>query len=203
MSAGAAANRPPHCALAGLEEELDMAGTAAPYVDRRLVLAGGATLMAALAVRKLAAQEFRPLTDIHALPPAPLPNLSFTGLDGAPVRLAAFRGKPLVLNFWATWCPPCVAELPELDQLAAGGAVGVLAVSTDRMGAARVAPFLAAHKLPHLTVALDSALDAAHALHVAGFPTTLIIDAAGQLRGRLEGPAAWGAGAGFIQHFTA
>ena len=127
-----------------------------------------------------------------------MPNLAFTTLDGAPAALASFRGKPVVLNFWATWCAPCVAELPELDRLAAGGAVTVLAVSADRGGAARVKPFLAQHPLTHATVLLDPGSDAVHAVQVAGFPTTLIIDAQGRLRGRLEGPAAWGGAAGVI-----
>ena len=58
------------------------------------------------------------------------------GVHGArpasPSALDRFRGRPVVLNFWATWCAPCVAELPELDKLAASGALTVLAVSADR-----------------------------------------------------------------------
>jgi thiol-disulfide isomerase/thioredoxin len=116
--------------------------------------------------------------------------------------LASFRGKPVVLNFWATWCGPCVTELPELDKLAAGGAITVLAVSADRGGADRVKPFLAAHLLGHLTVMLDPDSDAVHAMGVFGFPTTLIVDAQGRLRGRLEGPARWSQAAGAIGKLT-
>jgi thiol-disulfide isomerase/thioredoxin len=172
-------------------------------IGRRGAVLAGVSLLAGVGARKCAAQsatDFKPLSAIVKQAPAALPALSFTPLDGgAQVGLAAFLGKPVVLNFWATWCAPCVAELPELDQLAAGGAVTVVAVSADRGGAARVAPFLAKHPLKHVVVLLDPGSDAVHAVQVAGFPTTLILDAQGRLRGRLEGPAAWGSGAAAVR----
>ena len=141
----------------------------------------------------------RPLSAIvPATPPATLPPAHFTTLDGAPRSLSDYLGKPLVLNMWATWCVPCVAELPELDRLAASGAVVVLAISADRGGAAAVKPFAAAHHLDHLTLLLDPGNEAVQALGVAGFPTTLLIGADGKLRGTLEGPAAWGDAGGVI-----
>ena len=135
----------------------------------------------------------RPLSDIvPARPPAALPPTSFHALDGTLRTLADYAGKQVVLNFSATWCIPCVAELPELDRLAASGGFTVLAVSADRGGAATVRPFAAAHHLDHLTLLTDQGSDAVHALGVDGFPTTLLIGADGRLRGTLEGPAAWG-----------
>jgi thiol-disulfide isomerase/thioredoxin len=164
-----------------------------------VISAGGATLLAGLGARNSAQAEAVDLKPPSAIvpvqPPGVLPELSFKNAAGQPVGLASFRGRPVVLNFWATWCVPCVAELPELDKLASTGAVTVLAASADRRGMDVVGPFLAKHPLPHLTVLLDPASDAAHAVEVVGFPTTLIIDAAGRLRGRLEGPASW-SGAG-------
>ncbi len=174
--------------------------------------AAGATLVAALAARKFlggpAAEtppepageqprvEMRPLSAIVAArPPATLPAVTFRTLDGAAVTLSSYSGRIVVLNFWATWCVPCVAELPELDRLAAQGAMAVLAVSADRGGGAVVAPFAASHGITHASVLLDQGSDAVHALGVAGFPTTLIIGPDGRLRGTLEGPAAW-SGAG-------
>jgi thiol-disulfide isomerase/thioredoxin len=176
-------------------------------VTRRTLLAASATVLGGVAVRKPAGADetdthvqMRPFSEItRAAPPRPLPAASFGMLDGSQKTLADFRGKPVVLNFWATWCVPCVAELPELDRLAAtDSGLVVLAVSADRGGAPVVAPFLAAHRITHATILLDPGNDTVHALGVVGFPTTLLIDAAGHLRGTLEGPASWGAGAAAI-----
>jgi thiol-disulfide isomerase/thioredoxin len=170
-------------------------------VTRRAVLAATATVLGGLATRKPAYAdehvEMRPFSDItRSQPPALLPAATFKTLAGATKTLADFRGKPVVLNFWATWCIPCVAELPELDHLAATDpTIVVLTVSADRGGAPTVTPFLAAHHITKATVLLDPGNDAVHALNVVGFPTTLLIDATGHLRGTLEGPAAWATGA--------
>jgi thiol-disulfide isomerase/thioredoxin len=170
-------------------------------LTRRAVIAAGATLFAAAEWGKpgllptATAQDvgMRPLSDIVvAKPPAPLPPVSFTTLDGARKTLADYAGQKVVLNFWATWCIPCVAELPELDRLAAAGGFTVLAVSADRGGAAAVKPFAAAHHIDHATLLLDPQNAAVQALGVEGFPTTLLIGADGKRRGALEGPAAWG-----------
>jgi thiol-disulfide isomerase/thioredoxin len=173
---------------------------------RGLVAASGATLLAGLNARNSARAEAVDLKPPSAIapvqPPGTLPPLAFKVITGEPVGLARFRGRPVVLNFWATWCAPCVAELPELDELAASGAVTVLAASADRRGMEVVGPFLAKHPLPHLTVLLDQESDAAHAAGVAGFPTTLIIDAEGRLRGRLEGPASWSGALQAVQKLT-
>ena len=175
-------------------------------LTRRTLVAAGATVLGAALLGKYAADRrapapgasapevgMLPLSNIvRATPPATLPPVAFTTLDGARKTLADYAGRPVVLNFWATWCHPCVAELPELDRLAAAGPFTVLTVSTDRGGAATVRPFAAAHHLDHVTILLDTPSDAVHALAINGFPTTLLIGADGKLRGTLEGPAAWG-----------
>ncbi len=174
-------------------------------VGRRGALAAGLTLSAALWARNSArGEDMLPLSSITAVtPPGTLPDLTFTSLDGgAPVLLSGFRGKPVVLNFWATWCGPCVAELPDLDRLAAAGTM-VLAASTDHAGAAVVKPFLVKHGITHARVVLDAGNDATHAAGVVGYPTTLIIDAQGRLRGRLEGPADWSQAAARVASLTA
>jgi len=169
---------------------------------RRTLLAAGGIVIAATARGKFSkawAQdagapqiEMRPLSAIiPSKPPTELPATVFRTLDGAPAPLAAYKGRIVVLNFWATWCVPCVAELPELDRLAASGDVAVLAVSADRTGATVVRPFAAAHAITHLTLLLDPGSESVHALGVASFPTTLIIGKDGRLHGTLEGPAAW------------
>ena len=164
-------------------------------LTRRTLLGASATLLSAWDARNSARAA---QVDLHSVdtvvpvsPPAALPDLQFHTLAGVPVALKSFFGKPLVLNFWATWCIPCVAELPQLDQLAADSGLTVLAVSADRTGAAAVTPFLAKHPMAHATILLDQGSDAVHAAGVVGFPTTLILDVAGRVRGRLEGPAVW------------
>lgn len=172
--------------------------------SRRRMLLAAASLLAAMPPRNSAKADtdFRAVSGITPIiPPAPLPDLAFTTLDGRPASLASYKGKPLVLNFWATWCDPCIAELPELDQLAASG-MAVIAASADRTGAKAVAPFLAKHPLAHATVLLDPGSDAVHQVRVVGFPTTLVIDAEFRLRGRLEGPAHWGAALDAVRHLV-
>jgi thiol-disulfide isomerase/thioredoxin len=148
----------------------------------------------------------RPLSDIERVtPPGTLHDTAITTLDGTPRQLPGdWRGRVVVLNFWATWCIPCVAELPALDRLAgAAPDFAVLAVSADRTGADVVKPFLAAHGISHLTVLLDPHMQAGGAFGVAGFPTTLVIDASGRLRGRLEGPADWASAAALVRSMAA
>ncbi len=173
-------------------------------IGRRGVLAAGVTLTAGLWTRNSArAEEMLPLSGITRLqPPGALPDLVFTTLEGGHVSLSAFRGTPLVLNFWATWCGPCVLELPALDRLAASGIV-VVAASTDHGGAGVVKPFLTKHGIEHVQVVLDPGNESTHAAGVAGFPTTLIIDAQGRLRGRLEGPADWSQAGPVVAGLTA
>lgn len=170
-----------------------------PLARRRLLgaLAAGATLQAGLAPRKAgAAPPDGGLSRLREHPEGrPLPEgLVFTDAAGRETGFAAFRGRGLVVNFWATWCPPCVAEMPALDALhAAVAAEGleVLALSSDRGGKAQVEPFYQRTGIRHLGIWLDPRGAAGRALGVRGLPTTVIIDRKGQEVARLEGEAAW------------
>lgn len=118
-------------------------------------------------------------------------DATFVAPDGKPVKLADFRGKPVLLNLWATWCAPCVKELPRLDALAArlGDHVKVLAVSQD-MEPAKVAPFVAARQLHALTPYTDPAMNLSLGYRV-NLPTTILIDAKGKEVWRVSGAMDW------------
>jgi thiol-disulfide isomerase/thioredoxin len=138
-------------------------------------------------------QTLRPGEFIPATPPQPAPQTGFTDTDGRPVTLGDFRGKPVIVNLWATWCVPCVKEMPSLERLQANldGRLTVLAVSQDRSGAQRVVPFVAELGLRRLKIYLDPKADLGRALNSRGLPTSVIIDAAGSVVGRVEGGAEW------------
>jgi thiol-disulfide isomerase/thioredoxin len=165
-------------------------------ISRRLVLAAGGTLAAALIARKPRAEE---LDDAGSAleptnPPVPAPNISFQSADGSDHHLADFIGHGMVINLWATWCAPCVEELPSLAKLSktlAPDDIAVLPLSSDRGGAQRVEAFFQQHNITGLPVLLDPHSATAHALHVSGIPTSIIIDKKGREVARLEGSADW------------
>lgn len=126
--------------------------------------------------------------------PAPAPTVSFTDAEGNSLTLDDFRGRVLLVNLWATWCAPCVRELPALDRLEAtlgGDDFHVLALSSDRQGAEKVVPFLERLNVETLVAYLDPASSATRAFSPRGLPTTILIDAEGREVGRLEGAAEW------------
>jgi len=125
-----------------------------------------------------------------------LPAFTFTDGEGEERRVADFAGQGVLLNFWATWCPPCVAEMPALDRLHAllkPEGFTVLALSSDRGGRGQVAPFYARVELRHLGIWLDPRGAAGRSLGVRGLPTSVIVDRQGQEVARLEGAATWDA----------
>lgn len=122
----------------------------------------------------------------------PVPAASFTGPDDTDVTLAAFRGRPLLVNLWATWCAPCVAEMPTLDRLAAAeaGKLAVVAVAQDLQGAAIVDPWFAKAKL----AALEPYLDPENRLldvYNSALPTSILYDAEGREVWRVVGAIDW------------
>jgi thiol-disulfide isomerase/thioredoxin len=125
-----------------------------------------------------------------------VPDLRFRDMQGNETGLAAFRGRAVVLNLWATWCAPCREEMPSLDRLQAmfpKEELVVLALSVDRAGPERVQAFLAEIGVTNLAVYRDPKAAAARILKLPGLPATILIDRAGREAGRLFGIAQWDA----------
>ena len=165
-------------------------------ISRRVLLAAGGTLAAALIARKPHAAGLQNLADALDLinPPVPAPDIGFAAADGTQHHLSEFRGHGMVINLWATWCAPCVEEMPALSALSKALApddIAVLPLSSDHGGAKVVESFYQQHGIADLPVLLDPGSAAAHAFGVRGIPTSLIIDKQGRERARLEGSADW------------
>ncbi len=113
--------------------------------------------------------------------------------DGAPLVIKQFRGRPLLINFWATWCPPCVAELPALDLAAAklAGEMEVLLISVDRGGSKKALPFLQERSISHAELAFDSKATLSREMGVRGLPTSFLLSADQQYSWIYVGPREW------------
>src|SRR6266478_3193077 len=183
IAAGPPSKRPPQFGLAwGLTWRSAWFGTVA------VALLVALSAAAAAEEEKLKLGEFIPESA-----PQPAPETGFTDADGKPVSFADFKGKPLVVNLWATWCQPCLKEMPSLDRLQSqlDDKLAVAAVSEDRAGADRVGAFVAAMGVQKLKIYLDPKSDVGHAFSVRGLPTSIVIDAKGRVVGRVEGAAEW------------
>lgn len=121
------------------------------------------------------------------------PDAQFIAPDGSQASLAQFRGKPLVVNLWATWCAPCIKEMPTLDALAVreGDAATVLVVSQDLTGVKAVAPFFAGRKFKRLEAWLDPENALASALGAQTLPITVVYDGKGVEIARVVGAMSW------------
>ena len=112
--------------------------------------------------------------------------------DGKPFRLSAHRGRPVFVNFWATWCPPCLEEMPAMERLwraQKDAGLVVLAVSVDA-DTAVVAPFLKEHGLT-FPASLDAKMELANTYGVRALPSSFIVDREGRLTALALGPRAW------------
>jgi len=131
---------------------------------------------------------------LDSVPPTPAPNLKFQDDNGKRLSLADFRGAGLVVNIWATWCGPCVAELPSFAAIApelGRTRILVLPISVDFEGAKVVKPFYASHGIANLPILLDPDGTATDTLNAPGIPITLVINPLGQLVARVDGGANW------------
>jgi thiol-disulfide isomerase/thioredoxin len=120
------------------------------------------------------------------------PGAVFLDPTGEPASLQDFRGKPLLLNLWATWCAPCVAEMPTLDALAGSrDDIEVLTVSQDMAGKAKVDAFFAKRNFRMIEPYLDAELSLMTGLKVDTLPTTILYDAEGREVWRMTGMEDW------------
>ena len=123
-----------------------------------------------------------------------MPETVFFDGDGKERRLTNLLGRGVILNFWASWCAPCVREMPQLDrlkQLVRDKNVEVLAVSQDRQGSAVVGRFLTVNKLYNLEPLVDRNGSLIRAVNARGLPTTIMFNPDGTELGRVTGVAEW------------
>ena len=164
------------------------------------------SLLALAACNRSAQKQESPISNETAASPAgeqqkgihrehkgsPAPAAVFTDPDGKPVKLANFAGKALLVNLWASWCAPCVKELPTLDRLAQSGRIQVLAVSQDDGPHPSVVAFLQAHKVATLEPYQDAKMSLSAALGPdTVLPTSILYDANGKEVWRFVGDQDW------------
>lgn len=109
-------------------------------------------------------------------------------------KLSAFKGKTILINLWATWCPPCRHEMPYLDQLQAklgGDAFEVVAIGLDFKGLRAITSYFERHELKNLAAYADTKSAVVKVLKAEGMPVSILIDSAGREVGRLPGIAKW------------
>lgn len=122
------------------------------------------------------------------------PDLPFIAPDGMKTSLKAFIGKPLLINLWATWCAPCVAEMPTLDKVAgtyADRGLQVLTISQDSRGATLVDPFFAKRDFAHLRPWLDPDNEFGFHYGTGQLPTSILYDRDGKEVARVVGAMDW------------
>ncbi len=126
---------------------------------------------------------------------ASAPDASFDDPDGGEISMADFKGVPVLVNLWASWCAPCVKELPTLDKLAQAhrddGQLGVIAVSEDSGPHPSVVAFLDKLKIQDLGAYQDPEMALSGALHAEVMPTSILYDANGKEVWRYIGDLDW------------
>jgi thiol-disulfide isomerase/thioredoxin len=197
MEDGPVLKRPPHKLFVpvgpGFEEEDLVMAVSIAYSK---VLATGALALALLSAPAMADAMGKPGELIETKPAKPVPALTLMSLaDESPTNLDAYKGKPLIVNLWATWCGPCITEMPSLMKLSErlkDSGVAVIAISEDRGGKFVVDPFLKEHNITGLPIFLDKTMSTGKALKEATIlPMTILIDANGNEVGRVKGDRDW------------
>lgn len=165
-------------------------------ITRRFVVATGGILTAGVVPRAFAARELPDLAEVLVPvdPPKAPPGGVFLDTEGNEHTIASFLGHGMVINFWATWCQPCIAEMPSLVTLSKALAprdIAVLPLSSDRGGAKVVSAWFQEHDVTGLPILLDPHGDLGHAWGGTGISTTHIIARDGKEMARMEGAADW------------
>ena len=114
------------------------------------------------------------------------PSFSLTALDGTTVKSSALKGSVVVLNFWATWCQPCMSEIPELKEFAASSKAKVVGIALDEDGLKAVKPFVANHGINYTVLLGDQ--DIFQRFNGIGIPYTLVLDPAQRIVKIYRGP---------------
>ena len=121
------------------------------------------------------------------------PGFTLQNLDGSPVNLSDFRGKVVLLNFWATWCGPCKKEIPALKrlyQVRKGPDFEIVAVSMDRTDGDKVASFVSANQMD-FPILLNPSGDIGGRYWVRGIPTSFLLDKKGIIKWKVVGGREW------------
>jgi thiol-disulfide isomerase/thioredoxin len=194
IALGPAANRPPHI---WLEPPVPPSRSLTVAVLAAALLAGGCDRQSGEAAQPSpdAAAAARDKTFNGTLSiesrGARMPDFALSDPAGKRLTTTDLEGKPVLINLWATWCGPCVLEMPALDALAGEGKLRVVTVSEDLQGAEKVVPFFAQRKFRHLEPWLDpdNALGDHYATGI--LPTTVLYDKDGREVWRMIGGHDW------------
>lgn len=135
------------------------------------------------------------------LSPSPdLAGIVITGAEGEDIDLARYKGKALLINVWATWCAPCVAEMPSLNRLEAklgGDKFAVVPIAVDEQSLDKVKAFIADHQLDKLPVLLDVNRAVDKVVRITVLPTSLLVSPEGKIVARFTGDNKWDCGKAF------
>jgi thiol-disulfide isomerase/thioredoxin len=140
-----------------------------------------------------AEERARSATEADRMDGSPAIPFRLPARGGGDLDLSAFRGKTVLVNFWATWCPPCREEMPSLARLAQSfdaRTFEVVAVSVDEGGWPAVDKFLAGQKVP-FRVALDEGARISRAWGTSKYPESYLVDAEGRVQLKFVGPRNW------------
>jgi thiol-disulfide isomerase/thioredoxin len=203
IASGPAAKRPPHMALDLVSDMKEGPVKQLEGKHMRWIAPAVLYLAAALGANADTGPDIAALEALREGPlvalqfhdtPRPGSDLPFALADDSQSSLAAYAGKIVVLNFWATWCAPCRKEMPGLERLQTdlgGTDFAVVTLATGRNSVAGIAKFFDETGLTALPQYRDIQQGIARAMEVPGLPTTVILDRQGREVARLVGDAEW------------